>query len=73
MQPDDRVRIRHMVEAAETVRSFIADRERSDFDNDRMLLFALVRAIEATYRAPAEPRPTANVPLPGFSLRRRSF
>ena len=35
-----------MIEAAEAVQSFIADRRRIDLDSDRMLLFALVRAIE---------------------------
>jgi len=35
-----------MIEAAEAVRSFIAGRQRIDLDSDRMLLFALVRAIE---------------------------
>lgn len=35
-----------MIEAAEAVQSFIAGRHRVDLDSDRMLLFALVRAIE---------------------------
>jgi uncharacterized protein with HEPN domain len=46
MPPDDRIRVLHMIEAAETVESFIAGRVRGDLDTDRMLLFALVRAIE---------------------------
>jgi len=46
MPPDDRTRILHMIEAAETVATFIAQRNRTDLDQDRMLLFALVRAIE---------------------------
>jgi uncharacterized protein with HEPN domain len=46
MPPDDRVRILHMIEAAETVANFIAGRDRAALDQDRMLLFALVRAIE---------------------------
>ncbi|MFZ1416470.1 MAG: DUF86 domain-containing protein [Defluviicoccus sp.] len=46
MQSDDRIRIRHMIEAAETAISFTAGRGRSDLDTDRMLLFALVRAVE---------------------------
>ncbi len=36
----------HMVEAAETAITFAEGRRRSDLDQDRMLLFALVRAIE---------------------------
>lgn len=46
MPPDDRIRILHMIEAAETVAIFIANRECTALDQDRMLLFALVRAIE---------------------------
>lgn len=35
-----------MIDAAEAVRDFIADRTRSSLESDRMLAFALVRAIE---------------------------
>jgi uncharacterized protein with HEPN domain len=35
-----------MIEGAEAVQSFVAGRRRNDLDSDRMLLFALVRAIE---------------------------
>ncbi len=46
MHADDRTRIRHMIEAAETAVSFLAGRSQEDLDRDRMLLFAVVRAIE---------------------------
>lgn len=46
MRAEDRVRLRHMVEAAESAVQFIAGRQRPDLEEDRMLLFALVRAIE---------------------------
>jgi uncharacterized protein with HEPN domain len=46
MRPDDRNRILHMIEAAEAVREFIAGRAAPDLDQDRMLLFALLRAVE---------------------------
>ncbi len=46
MLAEDRVRLRHMIEAAESAVQFIAGRQRTDLDEDRMLLFALVRAIE---------------------------
>jgi uncharacterized protein with HEPN domain len=46
MAPEDAIRIGHMIEAAEAAQSFIAGRQRADLDSDRMLLFALVRAIE---------------------------
>ena len=51
MQPDDRVRLLHMVEAAETAAAFVAGRARADLDTDRMLLFAVVRAIEVVGEA----------------------
>ena len=46
MFDEDRVRIRHMLDAAEEVIGFISGRERADLDSDRMLLFAVVRGIE---------------------------
>ncbi|WP_036288950.1 DUF86 domain-containing protein [Methylosinus sp. PW1] len=46
MPPDDVIRIRHMIEAAEDAGRFIVGRVRSDLDRDRMLTFALARAIE---------------------------
>jgi uncharacterized protein with HEPN domain len=35
-----------MIDAAESVGQFAAGRKRGDLDSDRMLLFAIVRAIE---------------------------
>ena len=46
MLAEDRVRLRHMVEAAESAGQFMTGRQRTDLDEDRMLLFALVHAIE---------------------------
>ena len=46
MPPEDRIRLLHMIEAAETACGFVSGRPRSDLDADRMLVFALVRAIE---------------------------
>lgn len=46
MQDEDRIRLLHMIEAAETALSFASGRERTDLDADRMLLFGIVRAIE---------------------------
>ncbi|MGH8642876.1 MAG: HepT-like ribonuclease domain-containing protein [Burkholderiales bacterium] len=46
MHAEDRMRLRHMVDAAEHAMQFVAGRQRVDLENDRMLLFALVRAIE---------------------------
>ena len=46
MRDDDRVRILHMIDAAESIEEFAAGRMRGDLDSNRMLLFAIVRAIE---------------------------
>ena len=67
MRAEDRVRLRHMIEAAESAWQFIAGRQRTDLDEDRMLLFALVHAIEvlgeAASRVSAETRATyTNIP-----------
>jgi len=46
MRFEDSVRVRHMIEAAEAALNFVHDRTRTDLDEDQMLQFALVRAIE---------------------------
>jgi len=46
MSPADAIRIRHMVDAARAAAEFAKGRSRIDLDADRMLLFALVRAVE---------------------------
>jgi uncharacterized protein with HEPN domain len=46
MQPDDRVRLMHMVEAADAILQVIENRRREDLDTNLLLRLALVRAIE---------------------------
>jgi len=46
MRDDDRIRVQHMIEAAESALQFVSGRARPDLDTDRMLLFAVVRAVE---------------------------
>lgn len=46
MRHEDSIRVRHMIEAAQTALGFISGRQAADLDSDRMLLFALMRAIE---------------------------
>lgn len=45
MQPDE-IRIRHMVEAAETAIRFTAGRSRDHLDTDEMLRLALTKLVE---------------------------
>ena len=60
MPPEDRVRWGHMIDAADSAVRFVTGRTRTDLDGDRMLLFAVVRAIEiigeAASRISAETR-----------------
>jgi len=46
MRDEDRTRVRHMIEAAETALRFVAGRTRQDLGADQMLLFAVIRAVE---------------------------
>ena len=46
MPKDDAVRLRHMRDAAKDALLFSQGRTRSDLDADRMLVLALVKAIE---------------------------
>ena len=43
---DDVIRLRHMVDAAQSALGFAAGRCRADLDTDRMLLMAIVKAVE---------------------------
>ncbi|MEO8410835.1 MAG: DUF86 domain-containing protein [Propionivibrio sp.] len=67
MRAEDQVRLKHMIEAPEDVQRFVVGRQRSELATDRMLLFALVRAVEiigeAASRVSEETRGVhANVP-----------
>jgi uncharacterized protein with HEPN domain len=66
MRHEDRVRIEHMIGAAESVGRFIAGRERADLDEDEMLRFALTRAIEIIGEAASRVSPEAQTVVPGI-------
>lgn len=46
MPPDDDVRLRHLVDAAERAIQFTVGRSRSDLDTDEMLTLALTKLVE---------------------------
>lgn len=46
MPPDDVVRLRHLIDAAETAIRFTSDRNRADLDTDEMLTLALTKLVE---------------------------
>ncbi|MEO7273271.1 MAG: DUF86 domain-containing protein [Vicinamibacterales bacterium] len=58
------MRLRHMIDAAEAVASFIAGRDRPDLATDRMLLFAVVRAVEVLGEAAARTSPETRAEAP---------
>ncbi len=46
MPPDERNRLRHMLEAAQEALEFTAGKSRDDLDHDRQLVLALLKCIE---------------------------
>jgi uncharacterized protein with HEPN domain len=53
MHKDDKIRLRHMLDAAREARSFIQGQSRKDLDLSRMLVLALVKDIEIVGEAGA--------------------
>jgi uncharacterized protein with HEPN domain len=64
MSPDDRVRLQHMADAIEAASSFIGGRRREELDADRMLTFALVRAVEIIGEAASKISAAGRTELP---------
>src|SRR2546430_1551903 len=64
MSPDDRTRLRHMVDAMAAAERFIQARSRADLDNDQMLVFALVRSIEIVGEAASRMTASGRAELP---------
>jgi uncharacterized protein with HEPN domain len=65
MRNDDRIRILHMIEATESVEQFAAGRKRGDLDTDKMLLFAILRAIEVMGEAASKVTDETRAASPG--------
>lgn len=53
MPPEDRVRLLHMIEAAENAVGFVAGLTPDQLENDRKTLFAVIRCIEIIGEAAA--------------------
>ena len=64
MLAEDRVRLRHMIKAAEAAVQFLAGRQRIDLEEDRLLLFAVVRAIEVLGEAASKISEKPGPPIP---------
>ena len=65
MRVEDRIRIRHMIDATESALRFVKARSRADLDRDEMLTFALVRAIEVIGEAASKVTVEGRAELPG--------
>lgn len=46
MQREDRIRLRHMLDACLLLEQFVAGRQRAELASDTMLQFALIRGLE---------------------------
>jgi uncharacterized protein with HEPN domain len=46
MQPDDRIRIQHMLDAAQEALSFSKGLDRHQFSHDRMRILSVIKSIE---------------------------
>jgi len=64
MSPDDRWRIRHMIEAADQAVAFLQGRQRGDLDTDAMLCLAVTRAVEIVGEAAAQVSAAGRQELP---------
>lgn len=67
MRRDDRIRLRHMIDAAREAISFADGRSREDLDMDRMLVLSLVKDVEILGEAASkisEETRTANPTIP---------
>jgi uncharacterized protein with HEPN domain len=64
MQPEDEVRIRHLIDAASTAAQFVEGRERGDLDTDEMLRLALTKLVEIVGEAAKQVTPSGRAELP---------
>jgi len=54
IKPDDRVRLRHMLDAALEIQQYVAVSTREDLNRDRKLVHSLVRLLEIVGEAAAQ-------------------
>lgn len=69
MVKNDFARLSHMLEAAQTSMQFIKGRKRKELENDRMLCFALIRALEIVGEAASQVSKSFQVKHPGIEWR----
>lgn len=57
MPEEDRVRVRHMIDAARAVHRFLHGRTRQDLSSDQLLLFAVLHAVQVLGEAASKVTP----------------
>lgn len=64
MKSEDRIRIRHMLEAVKEALAFTIDKSREDLDNNRMLTLAIIKELEIIGEAASKLTPEFKAGLP---------
>lgn len=54
MQSEDRIRLQHMLDAARQAQAFAKGENRGSLENDRKLVFALLKAVEVIGEAASQ-------------------
>jgi len=64
MSKDDKIRLRHMLDAAQEAVEMAANKSREDIEHERMLHLALVRLIEIVGEAASQVTPAFRLTIP---------
>ena len=69
MRREDRIRLRHLTEAATKAVAYIAGKQRTDLDDDEILRLALTKLVEIVGEAAKNVSPDARAALPDVPWR----
>jgi uncharacterized protein with HEPN domain len=64
MRPEDRIRLRHLTEAASKAIAYSASRQRADLDSDELLRLALTKLVEIVGEAAKHVSPELQADAP---------
>ena len=65
MQPEDRIRLRHLTDAAAKAIAYSTDKHRADLDDDELLRLALTKLVEIVGEAAKHVSPDLRAAHPG--------
>ncbi|MBN1941986.1 MAG: DUF86 domain-containing protein [Phycisphaerae bacterium] len=69
MPPEDRIRLRHMLDAARDAISFAQGHTRKDLDTDRQLVMAVVKCVEIIGEAAGQVSSESQAKIPSLPWR----